>query len=751
MKVITIGYPRIGLYRELKKSVERFWKGNTSQEELLKVSHNVFLEGLNDQANAKVDLIGIGSHSLYDHVLDWTVRLGLIPKRFVGIEDSLKRYFAMARGVPDIGALDMTKWFDTNYHNLTPEIDAECLANADSLSDWSNFLSLLKDASKIIGKDRVGAEVLGPFTLAKKAELSGVSVPDVVRGILPVYLKLFSDIKALGVAEIQIHEPIFVLEDLHTPEFKALAIEIYTQLASAGVPLNLVSYFDDLGSAFPWVCRLPGVTAVSLDFTRGNTLALLKEYGFPEGVRLGAGVVDGRSVWGDQRTALPLLNAIKAVVPSTVEISVQPSCSLLHIPIDVTIETAALELLASGSQKVPLRFARQKLVDLREFAAQFESPNNKKDTKIANLADSAEEIDEKHLHRELPFAKRRPLQLTELNGILLPTSTIGSFPQTKEMRRVRLKYRKKQVSEKDYFRAVDDYISYCIGLQEGIGLDVLVHGEPERSDMIEYFAEQMTGYLFTTNGWVQSYGSRYIRVPIIYGDVTRRDNKPMTTREFKVAQSKTSRPVKGMLTGPVTLLNWSFPRKDISRKAQAFQLGKAIRGEIADLETAGCRIIQVDEPALREGLPLRVSRRAEYLDWAVRAFRLATAIAKSETHIVTHFCYSEFGDILDGIKAMDADQITIENSRSGSAMLKEFVSYGLVPDFSPGIYDVHSSVVPPLELFKSRLLDIKNSGLPIERFWVVPDCGLKTRGWPEVIGALRNLVFATEQIRKKLN
>ncbi|KAF8820740.1 5-methyltetrahydropteroyltriglutamate--homocysteine methyltransferase [Cardiosporidium cionae] len=741
-QIITLGYPRIGANREIKKALESYWSKKVPLEDLLSTSKNVAYQAIEDQAAADIDVIGVGGHTLYDQVLDWTLRFGLIPSRFEQLRQkhNLVRedlYFAMARGREDVGALDMTKWFDTNYHNMTPEISRNTLEEAPSKADFTDFFLL-------VGANRVGAEILGPLTLVQRASLDTVTIEEAVDHLAPLYMKILQQLKVLGVKEVHMHEPSLVLELYHSEMGKKVAETFYRKMGEVGIFINLVTYYDDLGAAYPWIVSLEGVSAVSLDFTRGNNLELLKLHGFPSNKRLGAGVVDARSVWDDIEQAKDILQNILKEIPtiSRENLAIQPSCSLMHVPVDVTCETGLPD-----SVKQRLRFARQKLVDLKSLSGKIVNGGMLKGKFVTVSESENVEPEDALLVRSLPLEQRQPLQLLPLKHIKLVTSTIGSFPQTDEMRKIRLKYRRGEVSLSEYENAVDDYIAYCVGAQEGIGLDIIVHGEPERSDMVEYFAEKMDGFLFTQNGWVQSYGSRYVRPPIIYDDIKRKNNAAMTVREYLVAARHTKKPVKGMLTGPVTILNWSFPRKDISRKAQCYQIGTALRNEVADLEAAGCTVIQVDEPALREGLPLRSARHEEYLRWAVRSFRLSTSVVRPETHIVTHFCYSEFGDVLDAIRNMDADQITIENSRSDNAMLKEFLTFGFSNILAPGVYDVHSPVIPAVNSLVKRMRHFLESGLPVGRFFVVPDCGLKTRKWEEVIPSLRNVVQAVYCVR----
>jgi 5-methyltetrahydropteroyltriglutamate--homocysteine methyltransferase len=514
----------------------------------------------------------------------------------------------------------------------------------------------------------------------------------------------------------------------------------------------LVTYFDDLGETYPWVMELP-VSAISLDFTRGRNLELIKNYGFPEDKRLGIGIVDARNIWQIRpEQIIPQLETIKNLVR---DFDIHPSASLQFVPYDATREKKLPEPLRNV-----LSFAEQKLQEVgflaktiagedtsiqiklftskQELFDQFSPANSQVQAKLKSL-----KIDE--FERTLPYEQRQTVQL-QLPPF--PTTTIGSFPQTSEVRQLRVKLKRGEITLEEYQAAIDAEIAECIKMQEEAGIDVLVHGEFERTDMVEFFAQQLVGYAFTENGWVQSYGSRYVRPPFIYGDIMR--TEPMTVREFKVAQSLTEKPVKGMLTGPVTMINWSYTRTDISRQEQAYQIALALREEVADLEAAGAKIIQIDEPALREGLPLKTERWNEYLSWAVDSFKLSAGIAKPETQIHTHMCYSEFGDIISHIEKLDADVLSIENSRSNNETLYELTDGGYSKQVGNGVYDVHSPAIPTTEQMLSQLrTGIAN--LPVKQIWVNPDCGLKTRRWSEVIPALKNMVEATKVLREEVD
>jgi 5-methyltetrahydropteroyltriglutamate--homocysteine methyltransferase len=735
----TLGYPRIGKKREVKKALEAFWSGKSDEATLRQIVEEVETASWKTQLEAGIDRIGIGDASLYDLVVDWTVRLGIIPDRFQNLS-GIDRYFAMARGKDGIPALEMTKWFDTNYHYLVPEM-GETLQPFD----FSDFLATVRRSQTIMGESIVPI-VLGPLTLLRLSRLD-LDVEQAAAKLRDRYVILLQELKNLGVVEVQIHEPALVLDDAEN--FQALYQSTYTTLAEVGLPIHLVTYFDDLGKNYPWVTELP-VAAISLDLTRGRNIDLLKKYGFPAGKRLGAGIVDARNIWKVRPTET--LSTLAEIQNITSNISLHPSASLQFVPYDATLETKLPEALRNV-----LSFAQQKLQEvvmlagvlngesgeLSQLEEQWQAfasfyPEN------ATVQEKLKNLTPKDFERSLSYSLRLSKQV-KLPP--LPTTTIGSFPQTKEVRQLRVKLKRGEITQAEYEAAIDAEIAKCIHFQEEAGLDVLVHGEFERTDMVEFFGQQLSGFAFTEHGWVQSYGSRCVRPPIIYGDVAR--TGPMTVREFKVAQSLTNKIVKGMLTGPVTMLNWSFPRIDIPRSEQAMQIALALRDEVADLEAAGAKMVQIDEPALREGLPLKPERWDEYLSWAVDAFRLSAGIAKPETQIHTHMCYSEFGDIIQHIERLDADVLSIENSRSNNETLFELTDAGYKYQVGNGVYDVHSPAVPSTEQMVQQLkTGIAN--LPIEQIWVNPDCGLKTRRWEEVIPSLKNMVKAAQLLREEL-
>ena len=730
----TVGYPRIGKNRELKRALEAYWKGDVDAAALLAAFRQVEEEGWRAQRDAGIDRVGVGDATLYDHVLDWSVRLGLVPARFAHLE-GLSRTFVMARGAPGIPALGLTKCFDTNYHYLVPEIESAALQEAD----FTDFLEMMTRAQALLGARAVPI-VLGPITLLRLARLE-IPFEEALALLLPRYVALLEALRVQGATEVQLHEPALIFPDADA--FRSQTEAALAALAAVGLPLNLVIPFDDVGDAFPWIAALP-VAGLTLDFTRGETTALLARYGWPADKFLAAGVVDGRNIWrvrGEE--VLPLLRQLV----QDVELRLSASCSLQFVPYTATRETA----LPAPLRGV-LAFAEEKLAELVALRDAMTQSHPWDDSPWAQFRTFAPEdaalrartaaLMPADFSRAEAYAARRPQQVALPP---FPLTTIGSFPQTAEVRQLRARFKRGELSEAAYRAGIDAWIAYTIGVQEGLGFDVLVHGEFERTDMVEYFAEKLTGFAFTQHGWVQSFGSRYVRPPIIYADVTR--PAPMTVREFQVASAFTRKPVKGMLTGPVTILNWSFPRADLPRREVAFQIALALRDEIADLERAGARIIQVDEPALREGLPFKPERRAAYLTWAVDAFRLATAGAAAATQIHTHMCYAEFGDVLPAIDRLDADVISLENARSGDGTLRALAEYGYAREVGPGVYDIHSPVVPD-EAFILEKLRAFRRHLADAQLWVNPDCGLKTRAWAEVLPALRAMVAAVQRARR---
>lgn len=732
----TLGFPRIGREREMKKALEAYWRGATDESALHKARHDV--EELGFQAQMGIDRVGVGDVTFYDHVLDWAIRFGLIPARFQHL-DGLELTFAMARGSEGIQPLELTKWFDTNYHYLVPEIDDDIVPHPR----FDEYLEMTKRSVAQLG-ERAVPIVLGPMTLLTLSRLGG-DWQAILGKLIPLYSELLQELSAIGVSEVQIHEPTLVLGEAAARETSYR--NAFDALAEAGPPINLVTYFDDLGETYPWVVELP-ISTLSLDFTRGSNLDLIREHGWPSGLTLGAGIVDGRSVWRiHPGKVLPLMKELQRLAP----LRISASCSMMFVPY-----AAAREDKLPNGLHGALAFADEKVDELRLLASVAAGNEHTEELNALEAIWASIEADGQRgddwqnrlnglgpgsFERQSHFDQRRKAQV----GLPpFPTTTIGSFPQTAAIRSLRARHRKGEVSLDDYRAEIDGWIEHAINRQEDLGLDVLVHGEFERTDMVEFFAEKLEGIAVSQHGWVQSYGNRYVRPPIIWSAVRR--EKPMTLREFKVAKSLTDKPIKGMITGPVTILNWSFPRIDIPRKEIALQIALALREEVIDLEAAGARVIQVDEPALREGMPLKPERWQEYLTWAVDAFRLATAGVGDETQVHTHMCYAEFGEILEAIERMDADVISIENARSNDEGLFQLAEGGYRREVGPGVFDVHSVRTPEVEEMQDRLEGYLRHLQP-EQIWVNPDCGLKTRTWDDVLPALANMIKAVEELR----
>ncbi len=755
----NLGYPRIGRRRELKRATEAYWQGEIGAADLLAQAAALRRANWQRQQALGIDLIPTGDFSLYDHVLDTIAMVGAVPPRYrwSGETVDLDTYFAMARGAQrpgyDVIAMEMTKWFDTNYHYIVPEFSRGQqfrLASRKPIEEFQEARALGLNARPVL---------LGPvsFLLLGEATEPGLRPLDLLDALLPVYAQVLQALAAAGATWVQCDEPCFVQD--RTPAEQAALTHAYTVLAAAARPARLLvqTYFGSVDESYQTLAALP-VAGIGLDFVRGpENLRLLETHGFPADKVLAAGLVDGRNVWrADLGAVWQTLERLTRLVPAE-RLIVNPSCSLLHVPLDVELETTL-----DPTIKEALAFADQKLAEVvaigqalngqpaafeRLRAANAVARERLRTSPLAHrpaVRQREAALTPADFRRAVPFAERRPLQEQALRLPLLPTTTIGSFPQTDEVRRMRARWRQGKIDQAAYERFIEDQIRQVIALQEEIGLDVLVHGEFERSDMVEYFAEQLEGFAFTTHGWVQSYGTRYVRPPIIYGDVAR--PRPMTVRWISFAQSLTARPVKGMLTGPVTILNWSFVRDDQPRAETCRQIALALRDEVADLEAAGIRVIQVDEPALREGLPLRRAAWESYLQWAVACFRLTTAGVRPETQIQTHMCYSEFGDIIAAIADMDADVLLIENARSRGELLPIFRQFRYPAWIGPGIYDIHSPRVPSVEEFVEQLRAIL-AVLPAEQVWVNPDCGLKTRRPEEAVPALRHMVAAAHRLR----
>ncbi len=749
----NLGFPRMGQQRELKFALERFWSGEMDETTLLEAARELRARHWKLQTDAGISLPPSNDFSLYDHVLDMAVTVGAIPSRFNSVEGpvSLATYFAMVRGAKDTAALEMTKWFDTNYHYVVPEFEPEHLYSLRSTKVVDEYLE-----ARALGIE-TRPVLLGPvsFVLLGKPTSPGVTRAQVLQQILPIYKQLLQRLAAAGADWVQIDEPCLCLDLDAATESRYR--DAYAELrATASLPkLLLASYFGGLGPNLDLALSL-GVAGIHLDLVRApEQLEVFLARQVP-GIRVSLGLVDGRNVW---RTDLTWARqrvdaAVQALGAERIEIA--PSCSLLHSPFDLNAETKLDAEIRSW-----MAFALQKLEEIailsragngddgieKELAENqriLESRRSSTRIHQATVKQRMATIDDSMLHRRSAYPERHRQQSESLSLPKFPTTTIGSFPQTPEVRRMRSAYRVGKIDPRTYEEFLQEETRRCILFQEEVGLDVLVHGEFERNDMVEFFGEQLDGFVFSENGWVQSYGSRCVKPPIIFGDVSR--PQPMTVRWAQYAQSLTQKPVKGMLTGPVTILQWSFVRDDQPRSETCRQIALAIRDEVADLEAAGIRIIQIDEPAIREGLPLRRADWPQYLQWSVDAFRLASSGVEDRTQIHTHMCYSEFNDIMEAIVRMDADVISIECSRSRMELLDAFHRVRYPNEIGPGFYDIHSPRIPQDEEIADllhRALEVLTPG----QLWVNPDCGLKTRGWPEVKEALTKMVEAAVKLR----
>ncbi len=740
----SLGFPRIGRQRELKFALEGYWSGRRSEDDLQKTAAGLRAEHWRLQESAGIDVIPSNDFSLYDQVLDALVLIGATPERFGTGPVSLDQYFAMARNSREQTAMEMTKWFDTNYHYLVPE--------------WSAGLTFQVDTTKLLGEigqaRALGIEtrpvLLGPLTLLRLGKgVANFDPASLLRKLTQAYTTVLEQLAAEGVCWVQIDEPILVT-DLPAGGAEAFRT-VYDAFAHVPVKLMLTTYFGALGDNLPLAVEL-GTAGLHIDAVRAPEQVPTVAAALAEQQVLSVGCVEGRNIWlTDFAKTSDLLSQAVATLGEA-RVVVAPSCSLLHVPHDLRGEVLMPTNLRSW-----LRFAEEKLAetvalargDAAAHAANAAALANRTAAETSTNADVRARLDslrDDDFARASPYAARTTVQRQELGLPLFPTTTIGSFPQTPEVRQHRAAHRRGHETSEEYEAFLRDTIADCVRRQEAIGLDVLVHGEFERNDMVEYFAEFLDGFAFTENGWVQSYGSRCVKPPVIYGDVAR--PRSMTVKWTDYARSLTARPMKGMLTGPITMLQWSFVRNDIPRQQTAWQIALALRAEVSDLESAGIRIIQVDEPALREGLPLRRAEWDAYLDWAVKAFALATSSVADATQIHTHMCYCEFDDILPSIAALDADVISMETARSQMELLAAFRAHGYPNEIGPGVYDIHSPRIPATEEMH-RLLTLALQGLAPEQIWVNPDCGLKTRGWPETIAALTHMCDAAARLRSE--
>ncbi|UST88062.1 5-methyltetrahydropteroyltriglutamate--homocysteine S-methyltransferase [Pseudomonas siliginis] len=755
----SLGFPRIGRDRELKKAQEAFWKGELNEAGLRDVGRELRKVHWDLQKNAGIDLLPVGDFAWYDQVLTHSLMFGVIPERFRPHDGkaTLHTLFSMARGVSNTccsegHAQEMTKWFDTNYHYLVPEFSAD----QQFQLGWEQLFEETEEA-RVLGHN-VKPVIIGPLTYLWLGKTKGTDFDklDLLDRLLPLYGQIFARLAALGVEWVQIDEPILVL-DL-PQDWKNAFERAYNQIQRDPLKKLLATYFGGLEENLGLAANLP-VDGLHIDLVRAPDQYPTILDRLPAYKVLSLGVVNGRNVWRcDLQNALATLRHAHERLGD--RLWVAPSCSLLHSPVDLGREDQLDAELKSW-----LAFAVQKCEEVAVLAQAVSEPEAPKVLRALAQSRSVQTsraasprihkpavqarvaaITAKDAQRQSPFAQRIAKQRGKLDLPLFPTTTIGSFPQTAAIRLARQAYKQGKLSAADYTDAMHTEIRHAVEIQERLGLDVLVHGEAERNDMVEYFAEQLDGYAFTRFGWVQSYGSRCVKPAVIFGDLSR--PQAMTVEWIRYAQGLTDKVLKGMLTGPVTMLMWSFPREDVSREVQAQQLALAIRDEVNDLEAAGIKIVQIDEAAFREGLPLRRAQWPAYLEWASAAFRLCASGVRDETQIHTHMCYSEFNDVIESIAAMDADVITIETSRSDMELLEAFEAFAYPNDIGPGVYDIHSPRIPDVSEMVG-LLRKAAQRIPVERLWVNPDCGLKTRGWPETEAALVHMVSAARQLRKE--
>ncbi len=751
----TLGFPRIGNKRQLKFAVEAYWQGKITQQQLLEEGQQVRASNWQTQQQAGLDYIPVGDFAWYDHVLNHSLMFGAIPERFGDASATdIDTLFRMARGQAPSGqpaaACEMTKWFNTNYHYIVPELKKNQTFKLDS----TLLLAEVKEALALRLKTK--PVLLGPLTWLWLGKIKGEDFDklSLLDDLVPLYASVLSQLSDLGIEWVQIDEPILSL-DL-PPSWQQAFEGTYNKLQAHPIKTLLTTYYGPLGDNLGLAVNLP-VDGLHVDLVEGKEEITPLLDRLPRYKVLSAGVVNGRNIW---RADLTRLTDTLATVRERLEdrLWVSSSCSLLHSPVDLDSESDINHQTRSW-----LAFAKQKCTEIAVLTrningtatAADKAALTDSDLAVASKAASSlihkpavqgrvSALTESMTYRATPFKTRKPLQKEKLDLPLYPTTTIGSFPQTADIRRTRRQFKKGEISLQNYETAMEKEIQTVLQHQEALGLDVLVHGEPERNDMVEYFGEQLDGFLFTGFGWVQSYGSRCVKPPIILGDIER--PAPMTVKWSQFAQQQTSKPVKGMLTGPVTILRWSFPREDIDQSQSCLQLALALRDEVVDLESAGIDIIQIDEPAIREGLPLRKKDWATYLDWAVKSFRVSAGGVKDSTQIHTHMCYSDFNEIIEYIAAMDADVISIEASRSDMELLNAFEQFHYPNDIGPGVYDIHSPNVPESSSI-TTLMQKAAEHLPPEQLWVNPDCGLKTRSWPEVDAALKNMVAAAKTLR----
>ncbi|MEI7198940.1 5-methyltetrahydropteroyltriglutamate--homocysteine S-methyltransferase [Pectobacterium parvum] len=746
----TLGFPRVGLRRELKKAQESYWAGNATKEALLTVGRELRARHWQQQKDAGVDLLPVGDFAWYDHVLTTSLLLGNVPARHQNEDGSvdLDTLFRIGRGRAPTGqpaaAAEMTKWFNTNYHYMVPEFTK----GQQFKLTWTQLLDEV-DEAQALGHN-VKPVLLGPVTYLWLGKVKGEQFDrlSLLQDILPVYQQVLAELAKRGIEWVQIDEPALALE---LPQEWLTAFKPAYDALQGQVKLLLTTYFDSISQNLETIKTLP-VQGLHIDLVHGKDDAATLSAQLPANWVLSLGVINGRNVWRADLSSW--FERLQPLV-GTRDLWLGSSCSLLHSPIDLSVEVRLDDEVKSW-----FAFAIQKCAELSLLSQALNSGNGqaleaysapirarRTSTRVNNAAVTQRlaAITAQDSQRQNVYSVRADAQRDRFNLPAWPTTTIGSFPQTTEIRGLRLDFKQGRLDGNNYRTGISEHIKQAVAEQERLGLDVLVHGEAERNDMVEYFGEHLDGFVFTQNGWVQSYGSRCVKPPVIIGDVSRPE--AITVEWAKYAQSLTDKPMKGMLTGPVTILCWSFPREDVTRETIAKQIALALRDEVADLEAAGIGIIQIDEPALREGLPLHRSDWDAYLAWAVDAFRLNAAVAKDDTQIHTHMCYCEFNDIMDSIAALDADVITIETSRSDMELLESFEEFEYPNEIGPGVYDIHSPNVPSVEWMEA-LLKKAAQRIPAERLWVNPDCGLKTRGWPETRQALANMVQAAQRLRE---
>lgn len=747
----TLGFPRVGLHRELKKAQESYWAGNSTQQELLAVGRELRARHWQQQRDAGVDLVPVGDFAWYDHVLTTSLLLGNVPARHQNKDGSvdLDTLFRIGRGRAPTGepaaAAEMTKWFNTNYHYMVPEFTK----GQQFKLTWTQILEEVDEALALGHK--VKPVLLGPVTWLWLGKVKGEQFDrlSLLKDILPVYQQLLSELAQRDIEWVQIDEPALVLE---LPQDWLAAFKPAYDTLQGKVKLLLTTYFDSAATNIDTIRTLP-VQGLHVDLVHGKDDITVLNTRIPSDWLLSVGVINGRNVWRADLSSW--FERLQPLTAQRQQLWIGSSCSLLHSPIDLSAETRLDDEVKSW-----FAFALQKCAELsllsnalnnndphalEAWSAPIRARRHSGRVHNANVAKRLAGITARDSQRDSSYAVRTQAQRVRFRLPAWPTTTIGSFPQTTEIRGLRLDFKQGRLDGNHYRTGIAEHIRQAITEQERLGLDVLVHGEAERNDMVEYFGENLDGFAFTQNGWVQSYGSRCVKPPVIIGDISR--PQAITVEWAKYAQSLTDKPVKGMLTGPVTILCWSFPREDVSRETIAKQIALALRDEVEDLEKAGIGIIQIDEPALREGLPLRQSDWAAYLEWAVDAFRLNAAVARDDTQIHTHMCYCEFNDIMDSIAALDADVITIETSRSDMELLESFEQFEYPNEIGPGVYDIHSPNVPDVAWIEA-LLRKAAKRIPVERLWVNPDCGLKTRGWTETRQALANMVKAAQNLRE---